>query len=272
MYQASTIESVALTRCALTHAQLGALVPVITLAAGAVALPGDVSVGPRSNTLFVVDLATQQVRRFAGASGAALPPIGAAGGYTDGDPAVSAARFWFAGGGPFVAATDSPDETTFVNDPGNRRVLALARGGTGGELPNATVSYLARCYKSAVHPVNASRVFANFIEYAVDAHASLASPGAWTLVRNWGAGLNASFQPNADAWGGSWLKSMDTVLPGNQTLPPLTTMPTSPLERSVTLWSLRVTMTREPAEDSSLNLRRLRMISLSFRTPSLPPW
>ena len=179
-----------------------ALVPVVTLAAGAVALPGDVSVGPRSNTLFVVDLATQQVRRFAGASGAALPPIGAAGGYTDGDPAVSAARFWFAGGGPFVAATDSPDETTFVNDPGNRRVLALARGGTGGELPTATVSYLARCYKSTVHPVNTSRVFANFIEYAVDAHASLASPGAWTLVRNWGAGLNASFQPNADAWGG----------------------------------------------------------------------
>jgi len=29
MYQASTIESVALTRCALTLAQLGALVPVI---------------------------------------------------------------------------------------------------------------------------------------------------------------------------------------------------------------------------------------------------
>jgi len=56
------------------------LTPMLTLGTSEVAVPGAIATGPFSDRLFVLDLATQQVRIFVGSTGLQLSPLGRAGG------------------------------------------------------------------------------------------------------------------------------------------------------------------------------------------------
>jgi hypothetical protein len=152
------------------------------------AAPGALALGARSGRLFVIDTASQQVRVFEGGSGAPLAPVGRAGGYSDGNTTVGADRLWLlpTPRGGFVGVDDDAREGLWVNDFGNRRILHLDPA-SGAELPGS-IAYLPVFYRSAVHPLQPARAFANFLEFSVD---YAPSPPAWRLVRNWGAGLPA---------------------------------------------------------------------------------
>ena len=215
----------------------GPLSPALTLPFGAVTLAGGIAVGLRSDLLYVVDMASSQVRWtapncpeklycalfphehpqvkvFNGSTGGLVATIGHPGGYSDGNTTVSTDKLWllppvfgtFANAshfsrGSFVAVDDDGDvEGLWVNDFGNRRILHLDL--SGAELPGS-VAYIPSTYRSAVHSGDPSRVFANFMEFRVDY--SVPNAQGWALVRNWGAGLPESFEANAYNTGlGRW--------------------------------------------------------------------
>jgi hypothetical protein len=78
-----------------------------------------------------------------------------------------------------VAVDDS--HGLWVVDTCNNRILQFD---TQGKVLNE-IANLQAVYTSAVDPANPTRVFANYLEFAVDYTKPLASPGSWTLVRNW---------------------------------------------------------------------------------------
>lgn len=164
--------------------------------------------------LLVADAADSTIKAFgfetgdgagngkaAGLIGTLIKTIGQPGGYADGNPAVESDKFFWgdsvttAGGSTGIAADDAG--CVWVTDNANRRLLRLNY--STGVLVGEPVSYAPASYCSTVSTVNPSRVFSNFVEYAVDYHhvptknpLYPASEG-WLLVRNWLAGVtNAS--------------------------------------------------------------------------------
>ena len=175
----------------------------------ALLFPDALALSPDGRQLLVTDIAptSQQVKLFDAASGALLRTYGAAGGYLapGADPAVQGAqRFYFsppplagaglggAGARPSASALawTSDGASFWVTDHGNRRLLRVAAA-SGQALDS--LSWLLSSYRSAAIAAQPQRVFSNFLEFAVDHALPVGAPGAWALVRNWGAGLNASF-------------------------------------------------------------------------------
>jgi hypothetical protein len=178
------------------------------------AAPGALAVGGHTGRLFVVDTVTSQVRVFEGEGGAPLTPIGTPGGYSDGNTTVTTDKLWLlpTRRGGFVALDDDPGEGLWVNDFGNRRILHLDST-TGAEL-TGSVAYLTVFYRSTVHPLQPSRAFANFLEFSVD---YAPTPPAWSLVRNWGAGLPPSYtaldyDSGINRWGWAGFNAMGAAL------------------------------------------------------------
>ena len=158
--------------------------------------------------LLVADAADSTIKAFgfekaregeaAGLVGVLIKKLGRPGGYADGNPAVESDKFFWgdgvttAGSGTTGIAADDAG-AVWVIDNANRRLLRLNH--TTGDLVGEPVSYAPASYCSTVSTVNSSRVFSNFVEYAVDYHHTPtkdprypASEG-WVLVRNWLAGV-----------------------------------------------------------------------------------
>lgn len=149
--------------------------------------PMALGVSPDNATLIVVDGgASQQLKAFAVSDGAAAWTFGQAGGYTV-SPTVSDDRFMFEGH-TFVAF--QPDGTFWIGDYGNGRIQHYTAARTFIE----RVQYRQYSYSSAVDENNPTRVFSNFLEYAVDYSLPLAPDnGSWTHVRNWSKLLPTGF-------------------------------------------------------------------------------
>jgi sugar lactone lactonase YvrE len=128
---------------------------------------------------------SQRLRRF-DRSGRAGAAFGRAGGCRDGEPAVRerALCFMHSFEREQTALAVQADGTLWVVDTGHNRMLHLdPAAGT-----RQRVAYLPTFYASTVDANDATRVFANFLEFEVDADKPL-SPGGWRLVRNWLPGM-----------------------------------------------------------------------------------
>lgn len=141
--------------------------------------------------------ASQQLKRF-DRTGRPVAHIGRAGGAFDGDPRVSDDRlcFLFTGTREQSALAVAADGSLWVADTCNNRLLHLNSDGR----VRARVAYLPASYAAAADAHDATRVFANFMEFEVDASRPLA-PGAWTLARNWLPSLPAELR---DGDTGNW--------------------------------------------------------------------
>ena len=160
--------------------------------------------------LVVADAGDGTVKVF-NVSNKLVNTIGVAGGFRDGNPTVTPGKFmWDADGGLSAQVSVAADEhgAVWVTDVGNRRILRFNL--TTSELIGTPVSHATGSYTSAASRQNASRVFSNFWEYAVDyAHvptkdARYPASESWVLARNWMAGAETRRElvKFGDSWGG----------------------------------------------------------------------
>ncbi len=133
--------------------------------------------------------ASQQVKRF-DRHGRAGEVIGTVGGHAN-DPAVNANRLFFRSraGREQTAIAVSADETLWVVDHANNRMLRFRRDGRSPAQSDEQIAYLPAFYTATVDHGNPRRVFANFLEFDVDTETPLAPRRSWKLVRNWLGGL-----------------------------------------------------------------------------------
>ncbi len=144
--------------------------------AGAIAVSG--------TTIAVVDAGTNQIVRFFNTStGTQTSTLGTAGGYSA-SPDVTNTKFLF---NDFRGNTNSflafaPDGSFWVGDPGNYRELHYNSGRSFIE----TIQSLSASYSTCVDPNNITRVFSNYLEFAIDYTKPLTGSTGWKLVKNWG--------------------------------------------------------------------------------------
>lgn len=171
--------------------------------------PIALSVSPDANTLIVADGAraqpiastAHQVKAFNTATGATSWTLGQAGGYAT-EPIVANDKFYFADTKVFAenyvnkygAARPylcfQPDGSFWVGDVGNLRSQHFSANRTYLN----QVAYLGYFYSAVVDPNNPTRVFANYLEFAVDYSKPLdPANGSWRLVKNWSAGRVAIY-------------------------------------------------------------------------------
>lgn len=142
-----------------------------------------------ANLILVADGgSSQQIKAF-DAAGNALWTYGLAGGYQANGPAVASNKFWFYRDadnleGTFVSF--APDGSFWVGDGGNRRSLHFS----GDRNYIEQIMYQPHSYTAAVDQNNPTRVFNQFLEFAIDYSKPLSN--GWTLVNNWKAKVDAN--------------------------------------------------------------------------------
>ena len=172
-----------------------------TLSTAAVTLAGlvdpiSVAVSPDGATVAVADGGnSQQVKAFSTTDGTATWTLGQAGGYAT-DPTVANDKFFFADFSYDTTHTFisfAPDGTFWVGDPGNDRVQHFSTDQSFID----RIMYLPSFYSSRVDQNDSTRVFANYLEFAVDYSKALSpTNGSWTLVKNWGYGIPSQYDDN----------------------------------------------------------------------------
>lgn len=153
----------------------------------------------------------QQLRRF-GRYGMVTAAIGLPGGM-DGSAAVSDDRFCFAaeaGRENSAVAVDAQGRPWAVDTCNNRLLHFDASGRV-----LARMAYLPHMYTATTDSARPERVFAGFMEFAVDYSRPLNDAGAWRLVRNWLPALPAALRDSLSAnLGFGGLRSVQTLRNG----------------------------------------------------------
>ncbi|WP_207534032.1 PA14 domain-containing protein [Desertivirga arenae] len=161
-----------------------------TLSAPLLSLTGLVSplalaVSPDNLTVAICDGgSSQQVKAFNNATGAISWTLGQAGGYAT-DATVNDNKFYFEDVDKrvFSFITFQSDGSFWIGDSGNCRMQQYSPARTFVK----RVMYLPRTYVMGVDSNNPNRVFANYLEFAVDYTKNLAADNdSWKLVKNWG--------------------------------------------------------------------------------------
>lgn len=163
--------------------------PQLAATISGLSAPLAVAVAPHDrNAVWVADGgASQQVKRFdRSGNTAANRVLGVAGGYAL-DPRVQPEKLCFmVAGKEQTALAAAADGSLWVVDTCNNRML---RWRADGSVMDA-VAYLPASYAATADPHDPGRVFANFLEFRIDANKPLMpGPDGWTLVRNWLPGL-----------------------------------------------------------------------------------
>ncbi len=161
--------------------------PDLTLDMDAISQPaGLVAVSPKDGSIAVCDLRTSQVVLFS-SDGQLIRRLGTLHGYADGNATVDHSKFFWTDGDPLWVAFED-DGTLWVMDTGNQRSLHLTPEGSFlGQR-----QHLPASYTMAVSGGDPTRVFSNFLEFQVGYNGPLNK--SWSLVRNWAAGLDTSYQ------------------------------------------------------------------------------
>ncbi|HTP40139.1 MAG TPA: FlgD immunoglobulin-like domain containing protein [Steroidobacteraceae bacterium] len=148
--------------------------------------PVAIGVSPLDGTLALADARSQQIRAYDD-SGQALWVFGQRGGYREGGPEVTPARFSFSAGAAYIAF--QADGSFWVGDPLNERNLQFSPQ----RRYSGQIQYLSHSYVSTVDGTRPGRVFSGFLEFEVDYRKPL--PDSWRLVRNWSVGLDTRYLP-----------------------------------------------------------------------------
>ena len=144
--------------------------------------PGAVAV--RGTTIAVIDAGKNQIVRFFNTTtGIQTAILGTVGGYAN-SPNVTNTKFLF---NDFRGNTNSflafaGDGSFWLGDPGNYRELHF----TASRLFMETIQSLGASYSTCVDPNNINRVFANYLEFAINYTKPLSGNTGWSLVKNWG--------------------------------------------------------------------------------------
>ncbi|UFH55522.1 FlgD immunoglobulin-like domain containing protein [Spirosoma sp. KNUC1025] len=151
-----------------------------TLSITGLSSPQALAVSPDGTTLLVADAAdSQQLKAFSTTTAAPSWTYGRKGGYAT-DATVTNDKFYFLMGdtGRNAYLTYQADGSFWVGDSGNFRALHFSASRSLLDC----VMYVPTCYSSSVDGTNPSRVFAGFLEFAVDYSKSLGAP---TAPGNW---------------------------------------------------------------------------------------
>ena len=147
--------------------------------------PLAIAVSPDNSVIIVADGGiSQQLKAYNNNSGSLSWTYGQAGGYTT-DPIVANDKFYFSDFTndiqiPFIAFQE--DGSFWVSDPGNYRVQHFSANRTYID----RTMYFPCNYSVYVDPNNPARLFAQYLEFAIDYSKPLApNNGSWTLVKNW---------------------------------------------------------------------------------------
>ncbi len=134
-------------------------------------------------TIGVIDQTNQVVRFFNTSTGVEGTQLGVNGGYSN-SPDVTNTKFMFDDlrGNTFGFLAYAPDGSFWLGDCGNQRELHFSPNKNYIE----TIMSLGITYSTCVDPNNITRVFANYMEFAIDYSKPLTGNSGWTYVRNWG--------------------------------------------------------------------------------------
>ncbi len=163
--------------------------PVVSSVINGLQSPLDVALDPAEATVAVLDAGvSQQVKAYT-TSGTAVWTLGQVGGFSTNGPTVTKDKFLLIDreGNENGSLTFGPDGTLWVNDPGNRRLLHFATDRSYLD----EIMFQSVSYSGAVDANNPTRVFCDFLEFAIDYTKPL--PQGWQLVRNWGANLPKTY-------------------------------------------------------------------------------
>jgi hypothetical protein len=178
-------------RSALRYAALAAE-PVLAATIGPLVKPLAIAVDAQDDdAVWLADGgASQQIHRF-NSVGVLQQTIGRAGGCAS-SVQVSTDRLCFqrAPGVEQTAIGVDDKRALWVVDTGNNRMLALAPDGSVSN----QIAYLPVVYMATVDSGNPTRVFANYLEFAVDYSKPLTDSRSWTLLRNWLPALPAALR------------------------------------------------------------------------------
>ncbi len=147
-----------------------------------IATPGAIQVS--GTTVAVIDAGVNQIVRFYNTStGAQSTQLGVTGGYSK-SPDVTNTKFFFndykGNLNSFIAW--QPDGSFWVGDPGNFREMHFSASKSYIE----TIMSMGTTYSTNVDPNNINRVFAEYLEFAIDYTKPLTGSAGWKLVKNWG--------------------------------------------------------------------------------------
>ncbi|MEO6637350.1 MAG: hypothetical protein ABIN25_03670, partial [Ginsengibacter sp.] len=163
-----------------------------TLTLSSVTMPGALQANV-SGTIAVIDQTNQVVRFFNTATGVEGTQLGTNGGYSL-SPVVTNTKFFFNDfrGNTFSFLAFAPDGSFWVGDPGNYRELHYNSSKRWLE----TIMSMGSSYSTCVDPNNINRVFANYLEFAIDYSHPLTGTTGWSLVKNWGYAHDEITNPN----------------------------------------------------------------------------
>ncbi len=153
-----------------------------TLTLSGITIPGATQ-SNGSGTIAIIDSTNQVVRFFNTSTGVEGTQLGTNGGYSA-NPTVTNTRFMFNDyrGNTFSFLAFAPDGSFWVGDPGNYRELHYNSSKAWIE----TIMSMGASYSTCVDPNNINRLFANYLEFAIDYSQPLSATTGWTLVKNWG--------------------------------------------------------------------------------------
>lgn len=135
---------------------------------------------------------SQQVKAFTAADGIPDWTLGQPGGYAT-TATVTNDRFYFSDASEGITdsfVTFQTDGSLWVGDAGNYRCQHFSASRQFID----NIAYIQNSYVSAVDQNNSSRVFDQYLEYAIDYTKPLMpGNGSWTLVKNWRAAVPKEF-------------------------------------------------------------------------------
>ena len=154
----------------------------VALTLSGIATPGAIQV--YGSKLAVIDAGTNQIVRFYNTTtGVQATQLGVTGGYAT-NPDVTNTKFFFndyrGNLNSFIAW--QPDGTFWIGDPGNFRELHYDAGKNYIE----TIMSMGTTYSTGVDKNNINRVFAEYLEFAIDYSKPLTGKTGWQPTKNWG--------------------------------------------------------------------------------------
>lgn len=151
---------------------------------------GDIAGSPDKNTIAIADIDTEQVKGY-NTSGLLQWTLGTGVSYID-NSTVEDDKFCWKTALPYnqdykPALLYLPDGSFYVNDPHNRRIQHFSNN----RILIQSIGMLGHVYSMSINPNDTSRLLAGYLEFSIDHSQSIKN--CWILTKNWGAGIDNTY-------------------------------------------------------------------------------